>query len=733
MKKNRLLLLVRNFMFLVFLILSINIVIINGFRFHIRSATNLTPYIDNANVVSRKISAKRGTIFDANGNVIAKDIDRYDVIAIVDKNRPSNGEKLSYVDDVTKTAKILASVLGGEESTYYNLLNQNGIYQTELGIKGKNISIEKKEELESYDLPGIEFRKIPGRFYPLGNFAPYLIGFAQSDENSVLKGKMGLEAYLDDKLKGEDGYEIYQSDSNGYILPGMYKEEKIAKDGYNVYTTIDKSIQEILNLSIEESVKLFKAKNVWGAVVEIDSGKILAWGQYPSFDPNNTEISDYLNRGSQYLYEPGSVFKGLTYAAAMNNGNYNGEKTYDSQKYCFYANSNDDPVRTYNWDADGCVQNALDLEWGEIPIDYGLVYSSNVATATLLSDYLGSAKFFDYLTKFGLFEEVNTDGIVGEKSRYTFDHAIEKVNMTFGQGISTTMLHMLQAFTAIMGDGNMIKPYFIDRIEDPYNHKTIYQHEKEIVREVISKEVAKKMQDLMRRVVTQELGTASGYAVDNVEIIAKTGTGEIPLPTGGYDPDNTLSSVIVGFPYHKPKYMIYYAMEAKYILNQHYINTPVTDLISKVAKITSAGFDRSNIQKGEGNIKSLKMPKVAGHSLEYSKEVLKDFTNVVILGDGANVYKQYPEEGSILPSDSKIFLLTDLHRFKLPNLIGYSKKDVVNLWKLTDANFVISGSGVVSKQSLKPNSLIDNSSIIIVKLEEINKEKIIEKEVEKNE
>ena len=160
--------------------------------------------------------------------------------------------------------------------TCLNFLKQD-VYQTELGLAGRNISKATMEEISALRLPGVEFTDSIQRVYPLGTFASNLIGFAQSDETGSTIGRMGAELYLENYLRGVDGSRTYQADKNGYILPGMKEEVVSAVNGSNVYLTLDQQIQESLEESFKLSDEIFGIYRAWGSVMEIRSGKILAW------------------------------------------------------------------------------------------------------------------------------------------------------------------------------------------------------------------------------------------------------------------------------------------------------------------------------------------------------------------------------------------------------------------------------------------------------------------------
>lgn len=695
----------------------INVFLVCVFKIHPRSKTSLDSYIQNVSKVSETIHAKRGNIYSAQGEVIAQDKGTYDVICYLSKSRVAANNEPAYIVDPLATAQVLASVLNGDQQQiYYDLTKNSNLYQTEIGLVGKNITQEQKEMIESYNLPGIGFRSSYTRSYPEGSaFAPYLIGFAQSNEDGKLMGKMGIEQYLNSELSGKDGYHLYQQDKNGYILDGMYEETIAAENGYDVYTTMDPSIQDALVSSFDDLAK--GAGDAWGSVMEIDTGKILAWAQKPSFDPNTLDIETYNNLGSQLPYEPGSVFKSIIYAAAIDSGKYNGEMDFDSSKYCYLSIGND-PIRTYGENNYGCISNANGHEWGNIELDYGLIYSSNVATSTLLSNYVGTETFIDYVKKFGFFKKVNTDGMAEASGSLNYTYPGEKLSLTYGQGSSVTMLQLLQAYTAIFGNGEMVKPYFIDKIVDSDNNKLIYQGQRTVVDRVIKEETARQMQDLLYRVVYDERGTASIYKIDEVEIIAKTGTAE-KMSGGEYDKDEYVNSVMLAFPADKPKYMIYYAYVYPYDYGNVDNTGAIKDLIRRCALLTNVNYDSSkNISN---KIVKYKMPNLLSKSYSEAEEALS-ITNVNVykIGNGDKVIKQYPAKDEALYTNSKVFLLTNSEGTILPDFTNWTRKELISYWNISGIAFNFSGFGVVSDQSISPGTIVTSKDEVNITFKQID-------------
>ena len=707
-------------MIIVSFVMVINVIFVSVFKLHVRSMTSLDEYVTSVNYIREDIYASRGNIYDANGITIAQDKNTYSIICYMSKSRYNADGSPAHVEDIDYTANVLANLLGGDAKEIAAILESaEGKYQTEIGTVGRQIDEKVKEAIEEYELPGVDFVASSKRYYPLGDImSPYLVGFAQDDAGKLV-GKMGVEQYLNDELSGIDGYRVYQADEDGYVLPGMTEEIKEPQDGYDVYLTLDNVIQEALETALEKTMEERNASRAWGAVVEIDSGKILAWGQSPSYDPNKLDIEEYNNFGSQTMFEPGSVFKSFAYAAAMEEGVYDGTVGVDSGNFCFVSNGTD-PVRTYSDDNYGCLTNSEDKVYGWVEYDYGLIMSLNTVTASIVTDLISPDKYLEYLYDFGFFQRVDTDGIRENVGSINFSQPVEKLTATYGAGLTVNMLELLQAYTAIFGNGEMIKPYFIERIVNNDTGSIIYEGQRGVVSTPISEDTAKSMQDLLRRVVTDEAGTAKHYEVEGLDVMAKTGTQQILDESGIYiDGSDVLSSVILAFPYDDPQYMIYYAFESAYDRNNHYYTGPITELIERVGLLGGLTDEMNTNEEEVSNmIVKEEMPNLKGQTLEEAKERL-DGHDVVVLGDGSTILDQYPKEGSTIYSNHKIYLLTSTSSFTMPDLTGWSRKEVTELWSITGVPFTLDGYGVVTSQSIAPGEVVSKDDVIMVTLEDL--------------
>lgn len=707
---------------LIMALIVINVFFVSVLNIHPLSGTNIKIFADNRTVVNEEIIAKRGNIYDSDGNLIAQDIDAFNIICILSKDRPGLDGKPAYVVDVYETAKQLSPIIKMSEDEILFYLTKD-VYQTELGTKGRNLSKKQKDEIEALGLPGIEFEKTTTRFYPNGEFASHLIGFGQfnATENKI-KGAIGIELYYDDYLLGENGYRQYQKDGNGFSIPGTVDVQKEAINGNNVYLTINSKVQNYLEVGMKQLVEEFNPKMAWAIVMEVKTGKILGYSSVPTFDPNLKNIEDFIDPISQYNYEAGSTFKPFLYAAAINEGVYDGNATYKSGKFYVSTDSQGNPKEGTSSNNIGIVYDFNRSGWGEITYDVGLQRSSNTAVANLLVKYVGADVYEKYLDAFGFFRKVNFEASDEAEGKKNYNYAFDKIATTFGQSSSTTTLQLMQAYSAIFGNGSMVKPYVIDRIVDSYSGEVIYKGKTEIVGSPIKSETAQHVRDLLYNVVYGSPASAIKYRLSDYNIIGKTGTAEIVGEDGKYmtGAKNYLYSFISAAPYEDPEVMIYY------VINQYQNNVANPPANTKIfnsmyrnilKELNIKTINQEEDTEEDNNLVStaqrFELKNFINHSKSYAISQLEENTNnYLIIGNGTNIVNQRPIGNQTISNMQPVFLLTDGDYIQMPNMIGWSLKQVSQFWDLTGIRIKTEGFGYVISQNIAENTKIDKESLI---------------------
>ncbi|MFR2721958.1 MAG: hypothetical protein ACLTAY_10295 [Thomasclavelia ramosa] len=286
---------------LVIFSLVANIVYLGVTGKHLISGADIATFAKSRGKAKTIDYATRGEIYTSDNEVVASNVKKYKLIAIVSSSRINHGKDDAYVKDITATANAIAPIIGMDPTVMAQKLQEKvdaGAYQVEFGTNGNDLSAGVKKQIEDTGLPGLEFIESNSRNYPYGDFCSYIIGYAKGTETDGVKGlvgEMGLEAIYDKTLSGENGYKVYQKDSKGYVLPDGILEQKDAVDGDDIYLTIDSSLQRDLDYQLATEAAAAQALKASCVIMEAKTGKILALSSYPSFNPNERNIEDYKN------------------------------------------------------------------------------------------------------------------------------------------------------------------------------------------------------------------------------------------------------------------------------------------------------------------------------------------------------------------------------------------------------------------------------------------------------
>lgn len=659
---------------------------------------DLTAFVENRNTETEVLKAKRGSILSSDGEVLAQTINSYTLIAYLSETRTKDPENPQHVVDKEATAKALAPIIGASEEYILGRLNQDA-YQVEFGTKGKNLSTITKNQIEALALPGIDFVESNKRYYPMSNFASYIIGYAQSNDDDQIVGKMGIEAYYDDELQGKDGYTIYQKDAYGYTMPNTTTVTEEPTQGKDIYLTIDSKIQLFVENGIQEISKDNNMEWLTFSVMDAKTGAIVASASNPNFNLNTLDnIESYLNPLTAYTYEPGSTMKIYSFLASMEAGQYKGDATYKSGT----IKVDDATIKDFNGKG-----------WGTITFDEGFAYSSNVA-ATNLAKELGREKLYNYYASLGFGKKTGITLPSEASGDIDFTYRTEVATASFGQGITTTPIQNLQALSILANEGMEIQPYIVEKIVDSETGETTYQHEKTELGVKASKENIEKMLSLLHDVVYSGKTDAKYYESDSITLVGKTGTAQITgsngYLTGKYDYVRSFAGV---FPYENPQYIIYVSVKQYDGVYKDFA-TMVKKVVEEIAKYKNL---TELIEKIDYN-KIITLNNYISSDVTSTEEKLKKLNLTIIkLGDGKYVINQYPTKGEIVLSGSKIFLKTNSDKYIMPDITGWSVSEVNTLSKLLNLKLKTNGYGNVKNYSIKANSEIKEGSTLEVTFE----------------
>ena len=693
----------------IFLCLIIKLIYVGSGNITV-NGKELSEFASNRDTVKKTITAKRGTIYARNSEVLAKDVNSYTVIAYLSESRTKDINRPQHVVDKEMTAEKLSPLLNMSKEAILNILNSKisdcdknnnctlvSPYQVELGPGGRGITELLKDKISDLELPGIDFIASTKRYYPNGDFLSFSLGYARRNDKGVYQGEMGLELYYNDELTGDDGYIEYQSDTQGYQITSLPSIEKKAISGNDIYLTIDTNIQ----MFTEQAMAILEESNPeWSSisVMNAKTGEILGVASSPSFDNNTLEIKLYYDPFVTNTYEPGSTMKIFSFMAAMENGIYDGNEKYKSGKVVV------DDATIKDWNKVG---------WGEITYDEGFMASSNVA-ATNLALKLGRGKLKDFYTTLGFGEKTGitlpneSNGIVN------FKYNTELASVSYGQGMTVNAVQMLQALTTLSNDGMMIKPYLVSKIVDSETGDVVIENKREEIRKVCSEDTALYLRNLMRGVVdgSSKISTGTGYYIKGYDLIGKTGTAEIAGGSGYLTGSTNYVRSFAGlFPGDEPEIIIYVA--ASKMSSSTYLKKAVKTLVKDVGTYLNI---YGSEDKNEENIFEISSY-INKETFSVNEKLTNANMNPIVIGDGTKIINQYPNKGTKINLGSKIFLLTNASEYKMPNIKGWSRSDIDTFANLINLNVSYSGIGYAKEYNIKKNSIIDLNTTLEVELE----------------
>ena len=670
--------------------------------------TNLQALARQRTTKTDIIKAERGNIYSSDGEALAQNVSSYKLIAYLSPSRTTDEDNPQHVVDKEKTARELAPILGVSEEEILKYLSKEGVYQTEFGNAGKGLTELTKEKIEALNLPGIDFIESFKRYYPKGDFASYVLGYAKEEvttnddgkEETTITGEMGIEKYYDSTLKGEDGYTTYQKDLRGFKIAGTNEISKEASDGKDIYLTLNSSIQFFVEQALSEAEANYNYEWFTIMIADAKTGAILASSTSPSFDPNKRDITNYLDMNVSSPYEPGSTMKIFTYMAAMEQGVYDGNEIYHSGVY-----TTTDGTEIGDWNRAG---------WGDITFDKGFALSSNVGVINLIDRHLSADILRSYFKKLGFSKKTGIELPNEATGELDFKYETEIFNAGFGQGITTTPIQNIQALTSLTNGGVMLKPYLVEKIVDSDTKETVYEGKRTEVDTVASETTVNKIKDLMWDTVNTPGMTGTGYRLDGYNLIGKTGTAQIADEDGGgylTGASDIISSFAGIYPKDDPKVIIYASVKRPGGGKQNVIWKAIKDIVVNISKYYGTDPGTTNEQElTEYSLTSYKNKDVTTSKTELESMGM----NVTIIGNGNKVTKQYPSKGDKITSGTRVFLITNDSNLTVPDVTGLSSKQAEDLLRILGISVKLEGNGYVTSQSIGAGTTItDNMEITL--------------------
>ncbi|HPJ76182.1 MAG TPA: penicillin-binding transpeptidase domain-containing protein [Clostridia bacterium] len=658
----------------------------------------------------RTIKASRGTVYDCEGNVLAISIS-VDTISVspvtVQKNKDITVEEI---------ASDLSNILNLEYESTLNKLKSESQYQLIASKVDRQIGDVIRDYIKTNSVAGIYVQQDSKRYYPYGSLASHAIGFAGDDN----QGLFGLELSLDKYLKGTDGKILTELDVAGTELPFAFESRIEAIDGFDVITTLNTDIQRIAEKIVEQAIEDNKSED--GAVCIVSNSKtseILAMVSSPGFDLNNPRLlpegytiegwtglrsSDvqllystvWRNKALMDTYEPGSTFKSITTAMALEEDIVELDTIVDDFPVTVFGSTIHCWSKEYPHGTETFLQ---------------AVYNSCNPVFVKISHLIGIKTFYEYVEAFGFKDNTGIE-LIGEGTSIFHDEPT-KLDMSvasFGQRFQITPIQMVSAYNAIANGGYLIEPSLTDAVIDKQGN-TVYDFEPKVVRQVISQDTSDQLRMVLEGVV-KEGGGKNAY-VEGYTVAGKTGTSETIV-------DDVYISSFIGFaPADNPVitvlFIVFNPQGDSYYGSQ--VAAPYAKLVFEES-LGVLGVEKDGVVN---NVNSVYVPNLNGFNVEKATQKLKSYglsyqIEGSTAGEDVTIMYQYPESGTKINQDGVIILYTYVPENKktvrIPYLIGKQEQEVIKTLKDLGLNVNVDGNGTCISVQYPAGAYVEKGTIV---------------------
>ncbi|NDI33672.1 penicillin-binding transpeptidase domain-containing protein [Chengkuizengella sediminis] len=665
---------------------------------------------------NQEIPAQRGFIYDRNGEVLAQDAEAY-TVAVSPRTINENDmvfdvmdalAPLLNMDGLIKQEKLHDIVTKQkEDGTFYGqreIRNEGWKIDAKTAEQIRTVISEKELEGSVYLIPEVK------RTYPANDLASHVLGYVRKDGEV----RSGLEAYFEELLNGTPGYRSYQSDSKSYEIPDSKVAYTPPENGKSLKLTIDENIQLFVEQAIETAYEQYKPKSITAIAVDPHTMEILGMANLPNYNPNEywdfDSQDDFKNHAVRSQYEPGSTFKIVTLAAAVEEGLFNPDATYQSGSIQVPGGR----LKDHNNGAG----------WGIISYLEGLKRSSNVAFVKLGYEQLGKETLEQYMNDFGFGQPTGIE-LPGEASgKISLQWDAEVATATYGQGITVTTIQQIAAISAIANGGKLLKPQIVKEIIDTDTGDVIESFSPEVARQVISEETAKEVALYLEQVISdQSIGTGRLAYMDGYRAAGKTGTANVVID-GKYANDVWLNSFIGFAPVEDPKIALIVVADQPDIGGNYKLGSSVVAPVFKeimlnslrhlgVATKSDEGFTQEEIMIETPNVVDLTV-------LAAENEFSKNGLSYEVLGNGTHVIEQFPTVGSEMVFGQSGYLLTESpEKISVPDLTNKSLRDVLQICPLLEVECEVNGSAYVVNQEVEYDG---NKRVVILELQTLEQQ-----------
>lgn len=680
------------------------------FYFQIIHGKEYSEKAQNQQLSDKEIEARRGTIYDSQGNILAQSATVYNIF--IDPSKINDKNRTVLVD-------LLTSTFGYNDKERQELVektNQEGQYvvverKVEYKIRKALAEFMDAKENKEYKLRScLGFEETTRRYYPYGTLASPVLGFVGSDN----QGLEGIEAYYDEELTGENGRIITVADAASKSISDEFETTIPAQDGNSLILTINGSIQHTLEKGLNDILEEYSPKGAYGVVMDVKTGAVLAMASLPHYDCNNPrtvvydnyleDIKDEKDKNkkaeleSEYVqkqwrnftvsdtYVTGSVFKTFISAAALEERIVSLDTTFT----CVGS------INVPGWNKP--INCHVTTGHGTQNLTQGLGNSCNPFFITI-GQKLGVHNYFKYFDGFGFTERTGID-LPGEAAPQYYKEEeygiVELSSASFGQTNNVSPIQICTALSAIANGGTLLQPYLVSEIQNA-DGKTVSKTEKTELRQVISKDTSDKVLQMMQYVVDN--GTGRNAKVPGYNVSGKTGTSE---KLGTYK-EGEKKKYIVSFsaiaPTEDPRVaMIILCDEPNQDLGGGAICAPVAAAVVEET-MKQMGIEPT-YSEDEAKALAVRVPSVTGKSIDSAKSTINSLgLEVTVKGNGNKIIKQSPSADNEIPKNGRVVLYTENkseETVKVPNFEGLSIAEANRVAASYNLNIKISGNDSTS-------------------------------------
>jgi len=659
----------------------------------------LSSMAENNRMRDVPVAAKRGIIYDRNGQELAISVSSDSVYACPIEVKAGKKEK--------ETARQLAEIINMDEAKLLERITRNSSYEW---VK-RQITPAQAKKIRELELPGIRLAEESHRQYPNGTLAAHVLGISGVDNT----GLEGIDNYYDKLVGGKNGRIVIEKDAANRPIPEATHRYIPPVEGANLVLTIDQTIQYITERELEKAYKERHAKSASAIVMDPNTGEILALACRPTFNPNYYDKYPAANRRNPAIndaYEPGSTMKIVTSAIAMQEGAVNGQSRF----FCpGYVKVGRETINCAQGKAHGSQSFAQIVE-----------NSCNVGFVNV-GLTLGAERYYKHIYDYGFGKKTGIDlpgeaaGIIVPQSRCK---QIDLATMAMGQANAVTTIQMATAVSAVANGGKLIKPHLVKQVKDNKG-KVIKEFKPVIVKRVMPESTARQLSGILEGEVIN--GTGTNAAIEGYKVGGKTGTAQKIAPGGGYLPNAYISSFVGFAPVDNPKLLCIFVVDSPkgYPYFGAWVAAPPFKEIMqdcfRVLQIPAA--NGTTEVKPVEEVQTVLVPDVVNLTLAEASAILAQRgLKPRVEGEGTIVYQQTPLAQSRVDRGTEIIINLSPYtphnqenQVTIPDVRGKSMKEVVQILSSLGLYLVPEGNGLASSQAPAPGKVVSTGSRIKVK------------------